>query len=278
MNLESDKEREQDSTRAYFGEISTPLLTAAQERDLAQRIEQGDAAAKLQLINANLRLVIHMAKKYHQESNHLALLDLIQEGNIGLIKAAERYDYRRGRFSTYASWWIRQAITRGIAEKNRTIEIPVYLVEMINKIGKLQLKLEQELGREATIEELAVAAGIAPERLQDLRRIASTPMSLDIANEEGGDLGDLLEDRSRHQVEIAERSDLRAGINEMLNRLNERERQVIRLRYGLDNESDGRTLEEVSKYFGVTRERIRQIEARALRKLKGLGGQLKDFL
>ena len=159
MNLESDKEREQDSTRAYFGEISTPLLTAAQERDLAQRIEQGDAAAKLQLINANLRLVIHMAKKYHQESNHLALLDLIQEGNIGLIKAAERYDYRRGRFSTYASWWIRQAITRGIAEKNRTIEIPVYLVEMINKIGKLQLKLEQELGREATIEAAAFFAG-----------------------------------------------------------------------------------------------------------------------
>ena len=271
-----------DPVKMYLKEIGRiSLLTAEEEVYLAKRMEEGDPVAKQKLAEANLRLVVSIAKRYVGRGMHF--LDLIQEGNMGLMKAVEKFDYTRGfKFSTYATWWIRQAITRAIADQARTIRIPVHMVETINKLVRVQRQLIQELGREPTNEEIAQEMGIDVDKVQDVRKIAQEPISLEmpIGEEEDSHLGDFIEDDTAIAPdEAADFTMLREQLDEILDTLTPRERKVLELRFGLIDGTP-RTLEEVGKEFDVTRERIRQIEAKALRKLKhpSRSQKLKDFL
>ncbi len=298
-----------DPVRMYLKEIGKiPLLTAAQEVTLAKRIEAGlhatehlggeaelsggeraslDAVvtdgemAKKHLTEANLRLVVSIAKRY--VGRGMALLDLVQEGNLGLIRAVEKFDYTKGfKFSTYATWWIRQAITRAIADQARTIRIPVHMVETMNKVLRIQRQMLQELGREPTVDEVAARVELTPDRVRDIQRIALEPVSLEtpVGEEDDSSLGDFVEDPSAiAPATAAARALLTEAIEEALDELNDRERQVVRLRFGLDD-GQVRTLEEVGKEFGVTRERIRQIESKTLAKLRHptRSQRLRDYL
>jgi len=271
-----------DPVRMYLKEIGKiPLLRAEEEVELAQKIEQGDMEAKRKLAEANLRLVVSIAKRY--VGRGMLFLDLIQEGNLGLIKAVEKFDYSKGyKFSTYATWWIRQAITRAIADQARTIRIPVHMVETINKLIRVSRQLLQELGREPLPEEIAVEMGLSEDKVRDILKIAQEPVSLEtpIGEEEDSHLGDFIpDDDALAPAEAAAFTMLREQLIDVLDTLTPREKKVLRLRFGLD---DGRvrTLEEVGKEFSVTRERIRQIEAKALRKLRhpSRSKKLKDYL
>ena len=272
----------EDPVRMYLKEIGkVPLLTAEEEMELAVKMEEGDEAAKKRLSEANLRLVVSIAKRY--VGRGMQFLDLIQEGNLGLIKAVEKFDYRKGyKFSTYATWWIRQAITRAIADQARTIRIPVHMVETINKLIRVQRQLLQEYGREPYPEEIAKEMHMSLERVREIQKIAQEPVSLEtpIGEEEDSHLGDFIQDEHIPlPTEQAAFTLLREQISEVLDTLTERERNVLRLRFGLDD-GRGRTLEEVGKEFNVTRERIRQIEAKALRKLRhpSRSKKLRDYL
>ncbi len=272
----------EDPVRMYLKEIGkVPLLSAEEELALAKRIEAGDEEAKKRLSEANLRLVVSIAKRY--AGRGMALLDLIQEGNLGLMKAVEKFDYRKGyKFSTYATWWIRQAITRSIADQARTIRIPVHMVETINKLRRTSRQLLQELGREATPEEIAERMRMPVERVQEIMKISQEPVSLEtpIGEEDDSHLGDFIQDEHVPvPAEAAAYSVLQEQLEEVLATLSDREAKVLRLRFGLDD-GHARTLEEVGKEFNVTRERIRQIEAKALRKLRSRGrsSKLIDFL
>jgi RNA polymerase primary sigma factor len=271
-----------DPVRMYLKEIGrVPLLTAEEEIELAKRIEQGDEEAKRRLAEANLRLVVSIAKRY--VGRGMLFLDLIQEGNMGLIKAVEKFDHGKGfKFSTYATWWIRQAITRAIADQARTIRIPVHMVETINKLIRVSRQLLQELGREPTPEEIAAEMDLSVDKVREIMKIAQEPVSLEtpIGEEDDSHLGDFIEDQEAlAPADAAAYELLKEQLEDVLDTLTEREENVLRLRFGLD---DGRTrtLEEVGKVFGVTRERIRQIEAKALRKLRhpSRSKRLKDFL
>ena len=269
-----------DPVRMYLREIGkVSLLTAAEEVDLAQKMEAGDVEAKKKLIDANLRLVVSIAKKYIGRG--MLFLDLIQEGNLGLIRAVEKFDYRRGfKFSTYATWWIRQAITRAIADQARTIRVPVHMVETINKMVRVSRLLVQELGREPSDEEIAAKMGIDSSRVEEIRRISQLPVSLEtpIGEEEDSQLGDFIEDHDLPSPDEAAAGHLlHEQIEDMLSTLSDREREVLHFRFGLED-GHSYTLEEVGKKFNVTRERIRQIEAKALRKLRQPSKKLKDFL
>lgn len=261
-----------DSIRMYLREIGrVELLTADEEVMLAKKIEQGDPVAKRQLAEANLRLVVSIAKKY--VGRGLSLLDLIQEGNIGLFRAVEKFDYRKGyKFSTYATWWIRQAITRAIADQARTIRIPVHMVETINKFTHTQRRLVQELGREPTVEEIAAEMGMETKKIRHIKKISQDIVSLEAPvgseGENSGKLGDFIEDDVTLTPEQATiRQLLKKDVYELLKHLTPREQKIVRMRFGLDD-GVGHTLEEVGQEFGVTRERIRQIEAKALIKLR----------
>ncbi len=271
-----------DPVRMYLKEIGKiPLLTPEEEIQLAQDMEQGSEEAKRRLAEANLRLVVSIAKKY--VGRGMLFLDLIQEGNLGLIKAVEKFDYRKGyKFSTYATWWIRQAITRAIADQARTIRIPVHMVETINKLIRISRQLVQELGREPTPEEIALEMDVSVDRVREILKIAQEPVSLEtpIGEEDDSHLGDFIEDQEvQAPAEAAAFELLKEQLEDVLDTLTPREQKVLRLRFGLD---DGRTrtLEEVGQVFGVTRERIRQIEAKALRKLRHpmRSKRLKDYL
>lgn len=271
-----------DPVRMYLKEIGrVKLLTADEEVQLALRIEQGDDEAKQELAEANLRLVVSIAKRY--VGRGMQFLDLIQEGNMGLMKAVEKFDYRRGfKFSTYATWWIRQAITRAIADQARTIRIPVHMVETINKLIRIQRQLLQDLGREPLPEEIGAEMDMPTEKVRNILKIAQEPVSLEtpIGEEDDSHLGDFIEDQdATSPADHAAYEMMKKQLENVLDTLTDREENVLRLRFGLD---DGRTrtLEEVGKVFGVTRERIRQIEAKALRKLRhpSRSKQLKDFL
>ena len=272
----------EDPVRMYLKEIGkVPLLTAEEEIELAKRMEAGDEKAKQKLAEANLRLVVSIAKRY--VGRGMLFLDLIQEGNLGLIKAVEKFDYEKGyKFSTYATWWIRQAITRAIADQARTIRIPVHMVETINKLIRESRQLLQELGREPLPEEIAERMGISVERVREILKISQEPVSLEtpIGEEEDSHLGDFIQDQNVPvPAEAAASNLLRDQLNEVLDRLTEREQKVLRLRFGMDD-GRARTLEEVGKEFQVTRERIRQIEAKALRRLRhpSKTRKLKDYL
>ncbi|KOP67811.1 RNA polymerase subunit sigma [Bacillus sp. FJAT-18019] len=271
-----------DPVRMYLKEIGrVPLLSADEEVELSKRIEQGDEEAKRRLAEANLRLVVSIARRY--AGRGMQFLDLIQEGNMGLIKAVEKFDYSKGfKFSTYATWWIRQAITRSIADQARTIRIPVHMVETINKLVRVSRQLLQELGREPTPEEIGKEMDISPEKVREIQKVSQEPVSLEtpVGEESDSNLGDFIEDQDAlAPADAAAFELLKEQLEEVLDTLTEREENVLRLRFGLE---DGRTrtLEEVGQVFGVTRERIRQIEAKALRKLRhpSRSKRLKDFL
>ena len=275
----------EDPVRMYLKEIGkVPLLTAEEEIELSKKMENGGEEGRLarqRLAEANLRLVVSIAKRY--VGRGMLFLDLIQEGNLGLIKAVEKYDYRKGfKFSTYATWWIRQAITRAIADQARTIRIPVHMVETINRLIRVSRQLLRELGREPTPEEIADAMGIPVEKVREIQKVSQEPVSLEtpIGEEEDSHLGDFIQDENvQVPAEAAAYTLLREQLNEVLDTLTDREQQVLRLRFGLDD-GRARTLEEVGREFHVTRERIRQIEAKALRKLRqpSRSRKLRDYL
>ena len=293
MDMDEDVEKEidislpeginiDDPVRMYLKEIrKVPLLSAEEEIELAKKMEEGDEAAKKKLAEANLRLVVSIAKRY--VGRGMLFLDLIQEGNLGLIKAVEKFDYNKGyKFSTYATWWIRQAITRAIADQARTIRIPVHMVETINKLIRISRQLVQELGREPTAEELAQEMLMPVDKVREIMKIAQEPVSLEtpIGEEEDSHLGDFIpDDDIPAPAEAAAYTLLQEQLKEVLNTLTDREKKVLRLRFGLDD-GRARTLEEVGREFKVTRERIRQIEAKALRKLRhpSRSKKLKDFI